>query len=49
MYVTTPSEKWIVKPCGFTNTAAATGATATTAVKYDSRERGLECFGTTEV
>ena len=39
-----PSETWMVKPCGFTNTAAATGAAATTAVKYDPRERGLEGF-----
>ena len=44
MYVTTPKEKWMVKPCRFTNTAAADGAAAGTAVKYDPRERGLEYF-----
>ena len=30
--------------CGFTNTAAATGTYTTTAVKYDPREIGLQCF-----
>ena len=44
MYVTTPNEKWIVKLCGFINTAAATGTYTTTAVKYDPGEIGLECF-----
>ena len=38
MYVTTPNKKLMVKPCGFTNTAAATGTYNTTAVKYDPRE-----------
>ena len=44
MYVTTPNEKLMVKPCGFTNTAAATGTYNTTAVKYDPREICLQCF-----
>ena len=44
MYVTTPSENWMVKQYGFTNTAAATGAAATTAMKFDQREEGLDCF-----
>ena len=44
MYVTTPNEKLMVKPCGFTNTATATGTYTTTAVKHDSREIGLQCF-----
>ena len=44
MYVITPHETLMVKPCGFTNTAAATGAYTTTAVKYDPREIGLQCF-----
>ena len=41
MYVTTPNETLMVKPCGFTNTAAAAGTYTTTAVKYDSRGLGL--------
>ena len=44
MYVTTPNEMLMVKPCGFTNTAIATGTYTTIAVKYDPREIGLECF-----
>ena len=32
MYVTTPNEKLMVKPCSFTNTAAATGTYIITAV-----------------
>ena len=44
MYVTTPNEKFMVKPCSFTNTAAATGTYTTTAVKYDPREKGLQWF-----
>ena len=44
MYVTTPNEKLMVKPCCFTNTAAARGTCTTTAVKNDPREMGLEFF-----
>ena len=44
MYVTTPNKKFMVKPCGFIKTAAATGTYTTTAVKYDLREIGLQCF-----
>ena len=44
MYVTTPNEKLMVKPRGFTNTAATTGTYNTTAVKYDPREICLQCF-----
>ena len=44
MYVTTPNKMLMVKPRGFTNTAAATGTYAATAVKYDPREIGLQCF-----
>ena len=44
MYVTTPKETLMEKSCGFTNLAAATGTYSTTAVKYDPREVGLQCF-----
>ena len=44
MYVITPKEKLMMNPCGFINTAAATGTYTTTAVKYDPRQIGLECF-----
>ena len=44
MYVTTLNEALMVKLCGFTNTAPATGTYCTTAVKYDPREIGLQCF-----
>ena len=49
MYVTTPDERLMVKPCGFTNTAAATGTYTTTAVKYDPRGNMSPVFGTNEV
>ena len=38
MYVTAPKEKWIMKLCGFKNTAATT-----TAVESDLRKRGFKC------
>ena len=44
VYVTKPNEKLMVKPCGFTNTAAVTGTYTTTAVEYDPKEIGLEGF-----
>ena len=44
MYVITANEKLMVKPCGFTNTAAATGTYTATAVKDVPREIGLQCF-----
>ena len=44
MYVITPNERLMVKAVSFTNTAAATGTYTTTAVKYDPREIGVECF-----
>ena len=44
MHFTTPNEMLMVKLCGFTNTAAATGTYTTTAVKYDPVEIGVQCF-----
>ena len=44
VYVTTPNEKLMVKPSGFTNTAAATGTYTIIAVKDDPREIGLQSF-----
>ena len=49
MYVTTPNEKLMVKPCGFTNTAAATGTHTTTAVNNDPRPNRSPVFCTNEV